>query len=95
MLVLALIWWAWSAFVWAANAHDTGSPTLRVALLLAMVVLIFIAGLAVPEAFGPEATLFAVTYAGVRLPAPRALRGRVAARQRVVRRDRRLRRHGR
>ena len=23
LIVLALIWWAWSAFVWAANAHDT------------------------------------------------------------------------
>ena len=66
MLVLALVWWAWSAFVWAANAQDTSSPTLRIALLFAML-LIFISGLAIPEAFGDEATLFAVTYAGVRL----------------------------
>src|SRR5438046_5979598 len=66
MLVLALVWWAWSAFVWAANAQDTSSPTLRIALLLAML-LIFISGLAIPGAFGSEATLFAVTYAGVRL----------------------------
>jgi low temperature requirement protein LtrA len=66
MLVLALVWWAWSAFVWAANAQDTSSPVLRVALLLGMV-LIFIAGLAIPGAFGDESTLFAVTYAGVRL----------------------------
>src|SRR5919204_1053338 len=58
-------WWAWSAFVWAANAQDTGSRTLRVVLLLAMV-LIFIAGLALPHAFGAEAPLFAATYAGVR-----------------------------
>jgi low temperature requirement protein LtrA len=66
MIVLALVWWAWSAFVWAANAHDSDSPVLRVSLLTAMV-LIFIAGLAVPHAFGGEATLFALTYAGVRL----------------------------
>src|ERR1700704_4868158 len=39
MLVLALVWWAWSAFVWAANAQDTAAPTLRLALLLAMVLL--------------------------------------------------------
>ncbi|HEY4748701.1 MAG TPA: low temperature requirement protein A [Steroidobacteraceae bacterium] len=65
MLVLALVWWAWSAFVWAANAQDTAAPTLRLALLLAMV-LIFISGLAIPGAFGDESTLFAVTYAGVR-----------------------------
>ncbi|HEV7461151.1 MAG TPA: low temperature requirement protein A [Solirubrobacteraceae bacterium] len=65
MLVLALVWWAWSAFVWAANAQDTAAPTLRLALLLAMV-LIFVSGLAIPGAFGDESTLFAVTYAGVR-----------------------------
>src|SRR6059058_4305572 len=65
MLVLALVWWAWSAFVWAANAQDTESATLR-AILFAATLLIFIAGLALPEAFGDEATLFAVTYAGVR-----------------------------
>ena len=65
MLVLALVWWAWSAFVWAANAQAAESGTLRLALLVSMV-LIFVTGLAVPGAFGSEATLFALTYAGVR-----------------------------
>lgn len=65
MLVLALVWWAWSAFVWAANAQTAQSGTLRAALLVSAV-LIFVTGLAVPEAFGAEATLFAGTYAGVR-----------------------------
>jgi low temperature requirement protein LtrA len=66
MLVLALVWWAWSAFVWASNAEDPDSPVLRSALFLAMI-LIFIAGLALPHAFGGDATTFAVAYAGVRL----------------------------
>jgi len=66
MLVLALIWWAWSAFVWAANAQDADSPTLRAALLSALI-LIFVTGLAIPGAFSGRATLFACTYAGVRL----------------------------
>ena len=26
MLVLALVWWAWSAFVWAANARRPTRP---------------------------------------------------------------------
>jgi low temperature requirement protein LtrA len=65
MLVLALVWWAWSAFVWAANAEEGEAPALRLILLVAMV-LIFIAGLAIPRAFGGEATLFAATYVGVR-----------------------------
>ena len=65
MLVLALVWWAWSAFVWAANAQDPGSPVLRGTLLTAMVC-IFISGIALPHAFGDGATLFAVSYAIVR-----------------------------
>ena len=48
MLVLALVWWAWSAFVWAANAQTQTSGTLRVCLLLSTV-LIFITGLALPR----------------------------------------------
>ena len=65
MLVLALVWWAWSAFVWAANAE--GDDAVMRAVLLTAMVLIFVAGLAVPHAFGEHATLFAVTYTGVRL----------------------------
>jgi low temperature requirement protein LtrA len=65
MLVLALVWWAWSAYVWAANAQTAGSPTLRVCLLVSSIS-IFIAGLSVPHAFGSEGMLFAVTYAIVR-----------------------------
>ena len=65
MLVLALVWWAWSAYVWAANAEQEDSRVLRGVLLVAMVC-IFIAGLALPRAFGDRATLFACTYAGVR-----------------------------
>jgi low temperature requirement protein LtrA len=65
LLVLALIWWAWSAFVWAANATDPDGLTLRVALVVSMVS-IFITGLAVPHAFTDDATVFAVSYALVR-----------------------------
>jgi low temperature requirement protein LtrA len=66
VLVLALVWWAWSAFVWASNAHDPSAPGLRAVLLLATA-LIFVTGLALPRAFASEGTLFAATYAGVRL----------------------------
>jgi low temperature requirement protein LtrA len=66
MLVLALIWWAWSAFVWAANAQGAESAVLRGALLTATL-FILIAGLAVPKAFGSDGTVFAVTYTVVRV----------------------------
>jgi low temperature requirement protein LtrA len=65
MLVLALVWWAWSAYVWAANAQTAASPTLRACLLVSAIA-IFISGLSVPHAFGSEGTLFAVSYAVVR-----------------------------
>jgi len=66
MLVLALVWWAWSAYVWVTNAQDPDGPVLRASLLAAGGV-IFITGLAVPHAYGSEGVLFAVTYAVVRL----------------------------
>jgi len=65
LIVLALVWWAWSAFVWAANAEEEQSRALRAILLLGML-LVFVAGLALPSAFSGKATLFAVTYAAVR-----------------------------
>jgi low temperature requirement protein LtrA len=66
MLLLALVWWAWSAFVWAANAEAEDSRALR-GYLLVGTVLIFIVGLALPQAFGREAVLFACAYALVRV----------------------------
>jgi low temperature requirement protein LtrA len=66
MLLLALVWWAWSAFVWAANVEQESSRVLRGIFLLGSV-FIFIAGLALPHAFGSEGTLFALTYTVVRL----------------------------
>jgi low temperature requirement protein LtrA len=66
MLILALEWWAWSAFVWAANAQENDSATLRLTLLIASA-FIFVSGLAIPQAFESESLLFAVTYAVVRL----------------------------
>lgn len=65
MIALALVWWAWSAFVWAANVQRNESRALRTYLLLGMA-FIFIAGLALPRAFRNESTLFAVTYSVVR-----------------------------
>ena len=65
MLILALVWWAWSAFVWAANAQEDDSTALRLTLLVASA-FIFISGLAIPNAFGSEGLLFAITYAVVR-----------------------------
>jgi low temperature requirement protein LtrA len=66
MLVLALMWWAWSAFVWVLNAQRDPSRTITLSLLVGMG-FIFIAGLALPDAFGSRAVLFASTYVVVRV----------------------------
>jgi low temperature requirement protein LtrA len=66
VLVLALVWWAWSAFVWAVNAQLTGTRPVLLTLLPATG-FIFIAALALPRAFSYEGTLFAACYAVVRL----------------------------
>jgi low temperature requirement protein LtrA len=65
MLVLALVWWAWSAFVWVTNAHDPDGPQVRGVLFAAML-LAFVVALAVPGAFGDDALLFVLAYSGVR-----------------------------
>src|SRR5206468_12256512 len=65
-LVLALVWWAWSAFVWTANADDPNSGAVRAVLLIATV-LIFITALALPQAYAAGAVLFAAAYTLVRL----------------------------
>jgi low temperature requirement protein LtrA len=65
VVILALVWWAWSAFVWAANAQAPDSRSLRLCLLVSTA-FIFIAGLAIPQAFGAEGLLFAIAYAVVR-----------------------------
>jgi low temperature requirement protein LtrA len=66
MLALAIIWWAWSAFVWASDAFPADSPALR-GYLLTCTVLIFVVGLALPHAFGADGLLFACAYTAVRL----------------------------
>jgi low temperature requirement protein LtrA len=65
MLVLALVWWAWSAFVWVTNAHDPRASHVRGLLFVAMI-LTFVVALAVPRAFGDDATIFVLAYAAVR-----------------------------
>lgn len=66
MVALALIYWAWSAFVWAVNAEEATSRTVRTSLLVGMG-FIFVTGLALPQAFRIDhALLFVSTYAVVR-----------------------------
>jgi low temperature requirement protein LtrA len=66
LLVLAAVWWAWAAYAWLTNEVDPDLPGVRVATFAAMVAML-IASLALPEAFGDHALLFAVSYLAIRV----------------------------
>jgi low temperature requirement protein LtrA len=66
MLVLALLWWAWSAYTWVINAQDPDATYVRILLFTSMT-LAFIVALVIPHAFGDDSVVFACAYAGVRL----------------------------
>ena len=65
LLVLALLWWAWGAYAWLTNyiAADEGVERL---LMFAVMGAFLVAALAVPEAYGDDALLFAIAYAVAR-----------------------------
>jgi low temperature requirement protein LtrA len=66
MLVLAALWWGWSAYAWLTSAMDVDEGGVRLTMLAAMAAM-FGAALAVPGAFGDDAVLFGVAYLFVRL----------------------------
>jgi low temperature requirement protein LtrA len=65
VLVLVALWWSWGAYAWLTNyiAADEGLERL---LMFAAMGAFLIAALAVPEAFGDDALLFAIAYAAAR-----------------------------
>jgi low temperature requirement protein LtrA len=66
LLVLAALWWGWSAYAWLTNhvAGDSGSA--RVVVFAAMGAMVLVA-LAVPDAFGDTALLFGLAYLVMRV----------------------------
>jgi low temperature requirement protein LtrA len=66
MLVLAAVWWAWAAYGWLTNAIDADETINRLCMFSAMGAMLIVS-LAIPQAFGDEALLFACAYAYVRV----------------------------
>jgi low temperature requirement protein LtrA len=66
LLVLTAVWWAWTAFAWLTNAIDPEEGMTLGAILVAMGAM-FVAALAVPEAFGAHGVLFGVAFLVVNL----------------------------
>ncbi len=66
MLVLAVLWWAWTAYAWLTSVIDPEEDATRLTMFAAMAAML-VASLCVPEAFGDLALTFAVAYAAVRI----------------------------
>jgi low temperature requirement protein LtrA len=65
MLVLAAVWWAWTAYGWLTNAIDPEENVNRLCIFAAMAAMLIVS-LAIPEAFGDEGLLFGCAYFFVR-----------------------------
>jgi low temperature requirement protein LtrA len=61
LLVLAALWWAWAAYAWLTNTVDPGEALVWGAMVVAMGAM-FVAALAVPEAFGRHGVVFGVAF---------------------------------
>jgi low temperature requirement protein LtrA len=61
LLILAALWWAWASYAWLTNTVDAGRDAVLAAILVAMAAM-FVAALAVPEAFGSHGVLFGVAF---------------------------------
>jgi low temperature requirement protein LtrA len=66
MLVLGVLWWAWTGYAWFTSVVEPEETLVRFTIFGAMAAMLVVA-LSVPEAFGDWGLLFAVSYAVVRL----------------------------
>src|SRR3954454_17902607 len=65
LLVLGLLWWAWTGYAWQTSVVDPEEGAVRLAMFAAMAALLIVV-LTMSEAFGDRALEFALAYGGVR-----------------------------
>jgi low temperature requirement protein LtrA len=61
LIILATLWWGWAAYAWLTNTLNPDAGAVWGALLVAIAAM-FVAALAVPEAFGSEGVVFGVAF---------------------------------
>ena len=61
LLILGVLWWAWASYAWLTNTVDPGLGAVSAAMLVAMAAM-FVAALAVPDAFGSHGVLFGLAF---------------------------------
>ncbi|MDP9234704.1 MAG: low temperature requirement protein A [Actinomycetota bacterium] len=66
LLLLGMLWWAWSAYAWLTNTLDPEEGAVRLAMLAAVAGMLIVS-LAAPRAFGADGVIFGVAYLAVRV----------------------------
>ena len=61
LLILGALWWAWASYAWLTNTVDPDLGAVSAAMLVAMAAM-FVAALAVPDAFGSHGVLFGMAF---------------------------------
>jgi low temperature requirement protein LtrA len=65
LLVLAVLWWSWVGYAWLTSVVDPEEGGVRLVIFVATAALL-VTALAVPDAFGDDALVFALAYGVVR-----------------------------
>jgi low temperature requirement protein LtrA len=65
-MVLLVVWWSWNYTTWVTNELDPESIAVRL-LLIALMLLSMLMAIAIPEAFGDRALLFAGSYVAIQV----------------------------
>ena len=66
LIVLLAVWWSWNYTTWTTNDLDTETIPVRL-LLLALMLISLLMSVAIPDAFGEHALLFAGSYVAIQV----------------------------
>ena len=66
VLILLVVWWSWNYTTWVTNELDPESVAVRL-LLIGLMLASLLMSIAIPEAFGDRALLFAGAYVAIQV----------------------------
>jgi low temperature requirement protein LtrA len=66
LIVLLAVWWSWNYTTWTTNELDTETIPVRL-LLLSLMLISLLMAVAIPDAFGGHALLFAGSYVAIQV----------------------------
>ena len=66
LVILLAVWWSWNYTTWVTNELDPESIAVRL-VLIALMLASFVMAIAIPDAFGDKALLFAGAYVAIQV----------------------------